>query len=150
MTGRPKFLTINNMKKRSPLTLVLTVIIVILVVVVGILFWKYQQAKDADQAKATSTRIIQKVSNLYLVPEDEEPTVAQIQDKAKLGNQEFFKPSQNGDYLLIYQKAKVAIVYREEANKLVTVGPVSMGENQNGTQKQDGQGADTQAEQQSE
>jgi len=130
--------TINSMR-RSTLTLILSAVIVILIILVGVLFWKYQQAKQGDPAKETSARIIQKVSDLYLVPGGEEPTVAQIQDKEKLGNQEFFKSSQNGDYLLIYQKAKVAIVYREDANKLVTVGPVSIGDNQGDGQNQNGQ-----------
>lgn len=131
----------------------MSVIIVILIATVGVLFWKYQQAKETDSAKETSARIIQKVSNLYFVPNDEEPTVAQIQDKDKLGNQEFFKSSQNGDYLLIYQKAKVAIVYREDVNKLVNVGPVSIGDNladdqnQDQNQNQQGQTAGAQTEQ---
>lgn len=141
------------MKLKLTPTVILSVIIVILIATVGVLFWKYQQAKETDSAKETSARIIQKVSNLYFVPNDEEPTVAQIQDKDKLGNQEFFKSSQNGDYLLIYQKAKVAIVYREDVNKLVNVGPVSIGDNlaDDQNQKQDknqqGQTAGAQTEQ---
>lgn len=135
------------MNKRPTPTLILSIIIAVLLIVVGILFWKYQQAKETDPAKETSTRIIQKVSNLYLVPGDEEPTVAQIQDKDKLGNQQFFKSSKNGDYLLIYQKAKVAIVYREDANKLVNVGPVSIGDEADGQQNQEGQTAGAQTEQ---
>lgn len=136
------------MSKRLSPTIILSIIVVILIVVVGVLFWKYQQAKTTDTAKATSARIIQKVSKLYMVPEDEEPTVAQIQDKEKLDNQEFFKKSENGDYLLIYQKAKVAIVYREKTNKLVNVGPVSIGNQEQ--QEQQGQTAGAQTEQPSE
>jgi hypothetical protein len=134
------------MKSKRTLILVLSVVIIVLIGVVGVLFWKYQKAKDpVDQAKATSTRIVQKVSNLYMVPQGEEPTVAQIQDKEKLGNKEFFKGAENGDYLLIYQKGKVAIVYREKTNKLVTVGPVSINDQKTDDQTQQGQtaGAET-------
>jgi hypothetical protein len=139
------------MKKFLTPTTVLSVIIVILILVVGVLFWKYQNAKATDPAKETSARIIQKVAKLYMVPTNEEPTVAQIQDKSKLDNQEFFKTSENGDYLLIYQKAKVAIVYREQINKLVNVGPVNIGDQANQNQEnQQGQTAGAQTEQSSE
>jgi len=134
-------------KKRS-LTTILCVAIVLLLATVGVLFWKYQDAKgSANQAQETSDRIIGKVSALYMVPSNEEPTVAQIQDKAKLGNQEFFKTSQNGDYLLIYQKTKVALVYREDINKLITVGPISVGDDKNSDPAQEGQTAGAQTEQ---
>lgn len=136
--------------KRRHVTLLLCAVIVVLAAAVGFLFWKYQDAKDStDKAQETSARIIQKVSNLYMVPQGEEPTVAQIQDKKKLGNQEFFKTAENGDYLLIYQKGKVAIVYREKANKLVTVGPVSIGDEKDqkaDDQSQQGQTAGAETE----
>lgn len=126
----------NNMKRRT-VTYILVGVIVVLLASVVVLFWKYQQTKNpGDEARKTSARIIQKVSDLYLLPKDEEPTVAQIQDKSKLGNQQFFKSSENGDYLLIYQKSKVALVYREKANKLVTVGPISIGDQTGNTSGQ--------------
>ena len=122
--------------KRKQLIIILASIIAVLLAAIGVLAWKYQQAsKDPKtEAKETSTRIIDKVANLYMVPTSEEPTVAQIQDKSKLGNQEFFKNARNGDYLLIYQKEKVALIYREEAGKLVNVGPVNIGDNAAGGQ----------------
>lgn len=134
------------MKRKPSLVVLLTCVIVALLAVVGVLFWKYQQASKDPQAAAqeTSARIIDKVGQIYMLPTDEEPTVAQIQDKSKLGNQEFFKSSENGDFLLIYQKAKVALVYREGSNKLITVGPVNIGED--GGQNQQGQTAGAQTE----
>jgi len=123
----------------------LGVLIVLLIGVIGVLFWKYQQAvnEPPEKAQETSARIIDRVSAIYLVPTGEEPTVAQIQDKSKLSDQAFFKKAQNGDYLLIYKKEKIAIVYRENANKLVTVGPIDITEDQ-GQQGQTA-GAETEA-----
>jgi hypothetical protein len=114
---------------RKKLTLILlSAVIVLLLAIIGVLYWKYQQASgnEVTKNKETSQRIIDKVANLYMVPDGEDPTVALIQDKEKLGNQEFFKKAQNGDYLLVYQKDKIALVYREKDNKLVNVGPVNL------------------------
>jgi hypothetical protein len=127
--------TINGMKRKQIIIAIVGGVIVLLLVVIGILTWKYQQvSKNPDNAaKKTSARVVDKVSGLYIVPTGEEPTVAQIQDKNKLDNQEFFKSAKNGDYLLIYQKARVALVYREDVNKLVNVGPVNIGADESET-----------------
>jgi hypothetical protein len=71
------------------------------------------------------------VSKLYYLPKDEKPTVAQIEDKSKLEGQSFFTGAQNGDYLLVYTNAKIALLYREHDNKLVNVGPVNTDQNSN-------------------
>jgi hypothetical protein len=86
---------------------------------------KVSQKPQTDDAKATTARVIQKVGVLYELPSGEEPTVAAIQDRTKLDSQAFFKNARNGDYLLVYTKAQLALIYRESANKLVTVGPVN-------------------------
>lgn len=106
-------------------------VIVLLLIVIAVLGWKYTQANKASGTdnKTTSARVIKGVGQLYLLPTDEEPTVAQIQDKTKLENQDFFKQAQNGDYLLLYKKNKLAIVYRENVRKLVTVGPINLDQN---------------------
>lgn len=119
-------------KQKKHLVLILAAIIVVLLAVIGVLVWKYQQTNSSVTSKNqdTSKRIIAEVSKLYLVPTGEEPTVALIQDKSKLGDQEFFKKVDNGDYLLVYQKSKIALVYREKDNKLVNVGPVNIDQNQ--------------------
>ncbi len=134
------------MRRKRLITYILCGVIVLLIAVIGLLAWKYQQASkgSSDDAKKTSARIIGKVANLYMLPTDEEPTVALIQDKNKLGNQDFFRHAQNGDYLLIYKKEKVALVYREGANKLVAVGPVNIGDTSN-TGQTAGDKTDTQA-----
>lgn len=130
---------INSMRRNKKLLVfLLSGIIVVLLAIIGILIWKYQQANvdEASKNQETSERIIEKVSRIYVVPANEEPTVALIQDKSKLGNQEFFKETKNGDYLLIYKKGKIAMVYREEVDKLVNVGPVNLEASNNQQQGQ--------------
>ena len=103
-------------------------IILVLVVTCSVLAWKYHQQNQssANQASATTNRIIKDVARLYMVPTNEQPSVAQIQDKSQIKNQEFFENAVNGDYLLVYQKNKLALLYRESVNKLVNVEPVSI------------------------
>lgn len=101
--------------------------VLVLAVTGAFLVTEYQQKKNDPkaQAEATTSRVIEKVSELYFLPKDEKPTVAQIEDKSKLDGQSFFDSAENGDYLLVYTDAKIALLYREGENKLVNVGPVN-------------------------
>lgn len=87
-------------------------------------FWQYKNSRSGDDT-VLSRQVIDNVSSLYFVPEGEEPTVAEIKDTSKLKDQPFFEKAQNGDYLLVYQQAKIAIIYRTSAHKLVNVAPVN-------------------------
>lgn len=110
---------------------VVTILIIMLASLTVLFFWLYNDVKNdrsdstQGQAKETSKRIIENVSKLYVVPEREQPTVAAIQDKDKLKEQGFFRQAKDGDYVIVYTKAKLALLYRESINKLVNVGPVS-------------------------
>jgi len=106
--------------------------VIVFAIIAAFFFKQYQEVKDNPDAaaKATSERVLEKVGKLYFLPGSEEPTVAQIEDKEKLSGQSFFSSAQNGDYLLVYPEAKIALLYREDANKLVNVGPVSTDPNQ--------------------
>jgi hypothetical protein len=69
--------------------------------------------------------IAAKVSKHYLLPKDELPALATVTNKDKLTT-ELFKQSENGDKILIYQKNKLAIIYRPGKDRIVAVGPVSI------------------------
>lgn len=71
-------------------------------------------------------RLTAKVGKLYQLPADETPIIGKVQDKEKLKEQPFFKNAENNDDILIYQTAKVAIIYREKDNKLINVGPIAI------------------------
>lgn len=100
--------------------------IVILAATSGFFFWQYSNSNSSgdDDPAAVSRSIIERVNSLYMLPEEEEPTVAEIRDKSKLGDQAFFDKAQNGDYLIVYERAGIALVYRESAGKLINVSPV--------------------------
>jgi hypothetical protein len=80
---------------------------------------------DAIVNKNTSTEVknaVDKVSKLMYLPEDEVPTVATIKNLDSLKNQPFYQNAKVGDMVLFYSKAKKAILYDPNSNKIVNVG----------------------------
>jgi hypothetical protein len=67
--------------------------------------------------------VMQKVSKLAQLPEDELPVFATIADVTKLQDQAIFKQAMNGDQILFYLKAQRIFIYRPKANFLVAQGP---------------------------
>jgi hypothetical protein len=95
-------------------------------------FRQYQKAQwrldnPTEVAKQEAKATIAAIGKLMLLPADEEPTVVQVTDISKLKDQPFFANAQNGDKVLIYTKAKKAILYRPGTNKIIDVGPVNIG-----------------------
>lgn len=84
-----------------------------------------QGAQEA--AKEETARLIEQVKKLISVPEDETPTVATVSDSEKLKSNAFFANAQNGDKVLIYSTSKKAIIFRPGENKIIEVGPISIG-----------------------
>lgn len=116
-------------------TVALVVIIIGLAGLAGYFYKENNNLKknpvSAEEAqKQENQRIIESVSKLYTLPTDEEPTIFFVSDKDKLSeeykNQEFFKKAENGDYILIYEKGKIALLYRPSENRLVDVRPYTV------------------------
>lgn len=115
-------------------------LIVAAVVLIGLgsatvyFYIQYQNIKKNPNqvAQAEVNRIVKLVGQLIALPNDESPTLATVLDKDKLKDQPFFASTQNGDTILIYTKAKKAIIFREKANRIINVGPISI-DQKNGT-----------------
>lgn len=88
------------------------------------------QAKEQEREK-----LVNQVGQLYSLPQGEQPIVGEVKDVKKLDEQPFFKNAKNGDKILIYQEARLAIVYRQAKNKLINVGPIAI--DANSQQKKD-------------
>ena len=118
----------SRMGTRQTVVVILIALIAVLLLTVGVLFFKYNKLKNDPKstAKNDTTLVIKEVGDIYELPTNEEPTVAKIQDKQKLKDQAFFDKSQNGDYLLVYTKNKLALIYRSTTNKLINVGPINL------------------------
>lgn len=104
----------------------LTVIIGVLIAAIVIIGFLYIQEITTSTPDAENDRILTAVSQHILLPQGT-PVVATIQDVEQLAQeQDFFAQAQNGDYLIIYAESRKAIIYREEADLLVNVGPTTL------------------------
>lgn len=112
-------------KRPSTLKAALIVIIGIAIVAAAFFAWQYFTTPKDDAAKnqATVKRVLAEVGAIYVLPEGE-PSVIQIQDKDKLKDQLFYQKAQNGDYVLVYEKDKVAVIYRDSVKKVVNAGSI--------------------------
>jgi len=73
----------------------------------------------------------EKAGKLMQLPTDEDPSIATVLDKTKLKDQAFFANAENGDKILIYTKAKKAILYRPSINKIIEIMPIVIDNQQN-------------------
>jgi hypothetical protein len=107
-------------------------VVVALVVLTALL---YQQNRDLKNASASSSasgkqesqRLTKKVGQLIELPSNDTATVATVRNAKRLQRQRFFRNAENGDKVLIFTKAKRVVVYREQDNRIVNVGPVVVG-----------------------
>lgn len=109
------------------------VMILVALGALGTAIFSYTQLQDAKKdvsaeksANPTTASIVNKVKLLIDVPQDETPSIATVEDAAKLKDQPFFTNAQNDDTILLYAKAKKAIIYRESTNKIINVGPIDL------------------------
>lgn len=70
-------------------------------------------------------KIIEKVSDHYLLPQGENPVIATVTDAAVLSTeQEFYKDVVNGDNIILFIESKRAIIYSPSRDIVVNVGPI--------------------------
>jgi len=106
------------------------ILIILLLIGYGSAFYYFKQYKKLTidpnaLAKKETSQLISTVSKLILLPMDESPAVATVQDKEKLSGEPFFANALNGDKVLIYYTAKKAFLYRPSTNKIIEAAPLS-------------------------
>ncbi len=105
-------------------------------VILAAIVWKVATKQPIDPVKLQEaaqkelTTIVDNVRKIMILPNEEIPQVAIIQDvEALKKTQDFFVDAENGDKILVYAQARKAIIYREKTNQIVNValniGPVT-------------------------
>jgi len=127
-----KPISLTAFSKRSLFTWGLVAVILLIAIGGGVYYFvQYQKAQQLLKnptlgAQQESQSLITKVGTLMDLPTGEEPTIATVSDITKLKGQTFFAHAKNGDKVLIYTKAKKAILYRPSTNKIIEFGPVNL------------------------
>lgn len=114
--------TVKNLLARPKNLVIILLAIGLIILVIGYVHTKNQLKQLSNPQTVTQNEtqdLIAKVGKLVVLPTGETPTLATVNDATKLKNQAFFKNAQNGDKVLIYNKAGQAILYRPSTNKIV-------------------------------
>lgn len=108
-------------------------VVIVFFVALLYLFGLYKTAhNDPDAAVKREIRSLTiKIGRSMELPQGEEPILAVVSDKSKLKGQDFFDHAKNGDRVLIYPKAKKAILYRPAEEKIIEVTNLTSGNNDN-------------------
>jgi len=76
---------------------------------------------------------VEAVGKLIVLPVNETPTIATVANLDQIKNQPFFANAKVGDKVLIYAKAKKAILYDPSLNKIIELAPLDVGTMLNST-----------------
>ena len=114
--------------------LLLIAIVFLFLVFLAVYFLIARQSDQVnpDAALQKEAKILtDRIGKFMELPVDEQPTLATVTDQEKLKSQNFFTHAQNGDKLLVYPKARKAILYRPSTKKVIEVSNlISSEENQ--------------------
>jgi hypothetical protein len=123
------------MKNKSKFALS-SIVLLLAITLLAIGYFSYSQSKNADDKK---TKDLQSISDkdkglssldklkkiLYIEDDGKQPAIATVTDAEKLKktNPDFYKNIQKDDILIVYPSR--AIVFRESANQIITVAPIT-------------------------
>jgi len=107
---------------------ILALLIIIVIALLGFaIFNKFNPTEKVPEGQLSDKQIkvlVNKVSKLINVPE-ETPVIATIIKADQLiAEQKFYAGSKDGDYLMVFPQAQKAIIYRENEDRLINVGPI--------------------------
>ena len=114
--------------------LLIAIVFLFLVFLVGYFLITYRSDQaNPDAALQKETKVLtDRIGKFMELPVDEQPTLATVTDQEKLKGQDFFMHAQNGDKLLVYPKARKAILYRPSTKKVIEVSNLISGEDNQG------------------
>lgn len=79
-----------------------------------------------EDVQQTQARTLKEIGELRELPKNEAPSFALVTDISKLAGEAFFVNGENGDYIVVYKKSNVSILYRPVEKKIINVGTVTV------------------------
>jgi len=111
---------------------VVLALIALLILAIGAYYYlQYQKTQQLLKnpslaAQVEAQTLVARVGRLMELPQCEQPTIATVSDVTKLQGQSFFRKAQNGFKVLIYTKARKAILYDPKGDKIVEVTSLAL------------------------
>lgn len=118
------------MFKIHKIFILISIVAVCSIVLAGYFYYQLHIAKQNPEAaiQKETTELVNKISQLIVLPEGETPTLATVSDPEALKDQAFFANAQKGDKVLIYAQAKKAVLYSVTLDKILEVAPLNIGD----------------------
>lgn len=110
------------MKRWGSATKRIAVIVTIVGISVGATILGQSLLPSKTQSQIDIASVKAAVSKLMILPDNEEPTLASVQDKSKLTDEFLRSKTENGDKVLVYTNNHLVIVYRPSIQKIAAVG----------------------------
>jgi hypothetical protein len=111
----------SGVKKSRRNKIVLSAIVVIAIGISALIFWRVNNQSGGEKALKQA---LSRVGKLVILPTDEKPTLATVEDSSKVSDPLLKAQAQNGDQLLIYYNAKKIYLYRPSQGKVVDIQPL--------------------------
>lgn len=87
----------------------------------------YDLQENPQKAVQTETdNMINKISKLIVLPDNEKPTIATVSNPEQLKDQPFFAKAQKGFKVLIYANAGKSILYDPFENKIIETASMNI------------------------
>ncbi|OGN22811.1 MAG: hypothetical protein A2918_01585 [Candidatus Yanofskybacteria bacterium RIFCSPLOWO2_01_FULL_42_49] len=121
----PKFNLLKAIVTERPVL----VWLVAMAIGLSIFYWYGVQSvvKDPERvAQEETIKLLAEISKIIVLPNNEIPVIATVNDPVKLSNQPFFTKAKAGDKVLIYPNNKKAILYNPENKKIIEVAPLNI------------------------
>jgi hypothetical protein len=119
-----KEITRKGFLRKHPIFIL--IVLVVFLSATSIYFYLKSRNNPDAVSQVEVEALIKKIGRLMILPEgDETPTVATVSDPELLKGQEFFSDAKKGDKVIIYSKAKKAILYDPLLDKIITIAPLS-------------------------
>lgn len=100
------------------------IVILMLLSLIAISTYFFISRGKNDDSRAQLNKTISKLSSLMVLPENEEPTLATVDNPGALTDPQLKAVAKTNDKVLLYYTAKKVIVYRPSVNKIVDIFPL--------------------------